>query len=75
MSMRQEKMFDIFMETVGFTPERWDEYTSVLAANDPIGDISDTREIIKKPWGTWTDDEKIRFDYVWIYIFQNYIDK
>jgi hypothetical protein len=69
-------MFDIFMSSdAAFTPERWDEYISVVSKKDPIGDISDTREIIKKPWGTWTDEEKIRFDKVWIYIFQNYIDK
>jgi hypothetical protein len=74
--MAVSRMFEIFMRSgAAFTPARWDEYISVVADDDPIGDISDTRTIIQKPWGTWTEEEKIRFDHVWIYIFQKYVDK
>ena len=73
--MTVNKMFDVFMNTVGFTPERWREYVSVISKDDPIGDVSDTFDIINKPWETWTEEEKIRFDKVWIYVYTNYVDK
>jgi hypothetical protein len=74
--MKAIRMFEIFMSSgAAFTPERWDEYISVAKDDKELGDISDTRDIIKKKWGTWTEEEKIRFDYVWIYIFQKYVDK